>query len=413
MVLFVLAVATALVFSFLCSVSEATLLSLRQADIEDMGRSRAADILRRFRTEIDVPVAAILVLNTVANTMGASLAGAAYVDVFDPASLWVFTGVFTVSVLLFAEIVPKTLGVIAARRLAAPVAHLVAFLIVVLTPVLVVTRAVSRVLRRGKQLPVTSLEEIRLLAALGRTEGVVGADIASMIEGAARLKELRARDVMVPRGGVLFLAGDRPLEENLAIVRRSGHSRFPYSPRGDLDGIAGIVLAKDFLFSLHDTGGQPDLEALSSKALVVPDSAPLETLLRRFQDTRRHMALVVDEYGGTQGIVTLEDVLEEIVGEIEDESDRVNAFIHRRPDGSLSCRGWAEARKVFDVLSVEPPEDVEAVSIGGFVAELVGRVPRAGDVVRYQDLVFSVVEASPRRAERVLITRAPESPAAG
>src|SRR4029079_14741699 len=118
----------------------------------------------------------------------------------------------------------------------------------------------------------------------------------------------------------------------------SGHSRFPYTRSGELDDVKGVVLVKDLLFRLREQGSV-DLEAIATPALVIPSAAPLERLLRTFQDERRHLAIVVDEYGGTQGIVTLEDVLEEIVGEIEDESDRGDPFMSKRADGSISCRG--------------------------------------------------------------------------
>ena len=181
-----------------------------------------------------------------------------------------------------------------------------------------------------------------------------------MIEGVATLKELRARDVMVPRARAVYLSGQRTLEENLDVVRRTGHSRFPYTLTGDLDRIEGVILAKDLLFTLWESGEDIELEALATKALVVPSATTLERLLRMFQQQRRHLAVIVDEYGGTEGIVTLEDVLEEIVGDIEDESDRVDPFVIKRNDGSLVCRGWAEARNVLDELGVDA-DDVEAV----------------------------------------------------
>jgi CBS domain containing-hemolysin-like protein len=143
-----------------------------------------------------------------------------------------------------------------------------------------------------------------------------------------------------------------------------------------------------------------------TKPLVVPSTTTLERLLRMFQVERRHLSVVVDEYGGTEGIVTLEDVLEEIVGEIEDESDRVDPFMTKRADGSIVCRGWAETRRVLSELGVE--EEVEAVTIGGLLAELVGRVPRVGDEAAYLGLRFLVTQASPRRAERIEIRKAPQ-----
>ncbi len=403
MLVFSLAVASALVVSFFCSLFEAVLLSVRHSQVEALGKTRAGQILRHFKREVDVPIAAILILNTIAHTAGASVAGAAFVDVWSEQQLWIFTSLFTFAVLVFTEIVPKTLGVSLAERLAVPVSYSVYVLTVLLRPILLFTRVLSGWLRRGAAAPVTSLEEIRLLASLGRSEGVLRQNMAAMIEGAVALRKLKARDVMVPRGGMVILDGSRSLEANLRLVRMSGHSRFPFSPTGDPDHISAIILTKDLLFQLKDTPNDPNWERLGTRILVIPESMPLERLLQTFRDQRRHMAIVVDEYGGTQGLVTLEDVLEEIVGEIEDENDRVNPFVIKRADGSLLCRGWAEARKVFEALGVE--EHSDAVSIGGFVAERVGRVPVAGDVVRDGELEFKVLRASPRRAEEVEVRR--------
>ncbi len=349
-------------------------------------------------------------MSTTANTVGASVAGAFYADVFDPKTLWVFSILFTLAVLLFSEIIPKTIGVASAGTLATPVAYGVATLVVVLGPLLRVMRSIARRLSSPSARPVTSMDEIRLLASLGRTEGVLGTLAADMIEGVATLKELRARDVMVPRARVVYLSGQRSLAENLDVVKRTGHSRFPYTPSGDLDGIDGVILVKDLMFTLHEAPETIDLEGLATKPLVVPSATTLERLLRMFQQERRHLALVVDEYGGAQGIVTLEDVLEEIVGDIEDESDRVDPFITKRSDGSLVCRGWAEARAVLGGFGVDD-EELQAVTVGGLVAEIVGRVPRVGDRAEWKGLEFVVTQASPRRAERVEIRRLPPAPA--
>jgi CBS domain containing-hemolysin-like protein len=399
MLVFVLAVASALVFSFLCSVSEAVLLSVGHAQVEKLGKSKAGMILRRFKREIDVPLAAILVLNTVANTAGAAVAGASYGLVFDESTVWIFSLAFTVAVLLFTEILPKTLGVTFAPRLVVPVTVGVSVLIVLLKPVLFLTRQLSSLLRRGHRRPVTSVEEIRLLAALGRTEGALTARTADLIKGVTLLRELTAYDVMVPRDGVVCLSAQDTLQDNLRRIKRSGHSRFPFTADGNLDNVQGVILTKDLMFQLHENPGKPDYDRLLGTLVVVPGATPLDRLLRKFQEERRHLALIVDEYGGMQGIVTLEDVLEEIVGEIEDESDRLDPSIARRPNGSLVCRGWAETRKVFALLGIE--EESDMVSIGGLVAHLLDRVPRRGDSVRWKDHEFLVLRASPRRAERV------------
>jgi CBS domain containing-hemolysin-like protein len=407
LVVLVAAVSFALVVSFLCSLFEAVILSLSPGHVEALARrgTRAGKLLKRWKkSSIEVPISAILILNTVAHTVGATVAGSSYEKVFDASTLWIFSLVFTMAVLILTEIIPKTLGVSFARRLASPVAYAVGAIAFLLTWPIWITQRISRILTAGQRRSVTSIEEIRLLAALGSREGDVGPRVAAFIEGVASLRELTVHDVMVPRGGIAYLSGDRSYEDNLRVVRESGHSRFPYTPRGDLDEVDGVVLAKDLLFLEHDSHGNvvPNWDLLKQPLLVVPESKHLDEVLRTFQEERTHLAVVVDEYGGTQGVVTMEDVLEEIVGEIEDETDRVERLIIKRGDGVLVCRGWAETRKVFRVLGIE--EKVEAVTVSGFVAELLGRVPVAGDEVEWNHLRLRVLKASKRRAEQVEVT---------
>lgn len=407
MLTFILGIAISHVFSFLCSISEATLLSVRLSQVQALRNSRAGRLIKRFKKRIDLPIAAILTVNTLAHTVGASLAGASYSVLFAPQHLWVFSLAFSISILTFTEIVPKTLGVAYAPQLVVPVAYYVRGLIFLLRPFLYLTEWLSGMLRKRQDTPVTSLEEIRFLAALGRTEGALATRTADAIEGAAALSELTAYDVMVPRNGMVYLSAERSLDENLAIVRRSGHSRLPYVEGNDLDAIVGIVMVKDLLFQLRANPDQLDCKPLVTSALVIPVTMTLDRLLRTFQEERRHMAIVVDEYGGTQGLVTLEDVLEEIVGEIEDESDRLDSHIVRRPDGSIVCRGLAETRKVFEALGLDDDlmDEAEYVTMGGFVAAELGRIPRTGDLVKWRDCRFEVLRATARRAERIRIVR--------
>jgi CBS domain containing-hemolysin-like protein len=200
-----LVVLWSLAVSFLCSVAEAVVLTVSHAQIQALGKTRAASILRHFKREIDLPIAAIVAFHTVAHTVGASVSGAIYVDVFGENTLWVFSLVFTLLVLVFSEILPKTLGVIFVKEFAVSVAYGVSGLVFILRPLLWLTNIFARLLRRGGQTPITSMEEIRLLVASGRSEGVLGTRVADMIEGAARLRELTAYDVMVPRALVVLL----------------------------------------------------------------------------------------------------------------------------------------------------------------------------------------------------------------
>jgi magnesium and cobalt exporter, CNNM family len=412
MLLFVAAVTFALVASFVCSLSEATLLSVSPGKIEALvsqGR-RAGHILRRFKQKPDAPIAAILVLNTVATTACAAVAGASFHDAFGGvADVW-FVLVFTATILLFTEITPKTVGVVHSSQMAIPVAHIVEVMVIVLQPVLRLTRLVSRLVGSGSALHEHSLEEIRLLATAGHAHGAFGSLTAEIIANATRLRDQRVRDVMVPRNRVACVAGNRTPDEILDLMRRTGHSRFPYTPTGELDGAQGVVLTKELLFHLR-TQAEPDWDQLLVPLLIVPETAKLNYVLRGFQKEKRHMALVVDEYGAVQGIVTLEDVLEEIVGEIEDElDDDENPFV-TRPDGSVLCRGQAEARKVFMRLGLRDV-DTQSQTVSGFLTERLGDVPWASAEVDYRGYRFTVTKANNRRAERVRITPIP-APTAG
>jgi len=308
MLVFVIAVSVALVVSFLCSIFESVLLSITHAEVESLvrQRKRSGRLLKWFKRHIDVPIAAILITNTMAHTIGTAVAGASYADAFSAQSLWVFTIVFTIAVLLLTEIIPKTIGVSYARALATPAAYGIQGLSVGLRPLVMLTGAISRWLRGGKVAPVTSSEEIRLLASLGRTEGVIGAQAAEMISGASALHKRSAGDVMLPRKQVVFLSSTYTREEVMRILDQTRHSRFPVSPTRQLDQVSGVVLAKDLLLQLQREPGEPiDWPGLMRDPLVVPETVPLNSLLRTFKKVRKHMAIVVDEYGGVSGLATI------------------------------------------------------------------------------------------------------------
>jgi CBS domain containing-hemolysin-like protein len=274
-----------------------------------------------------------------------------------------------------------------------------------LAPALSLTRQLSRLFSKRAVVHTTSLEEIRLLTTVGKTQGAFGPITAELIENVTRLRDTKARDVMVPRDRVAYLAGNASTESNLNLIHNSGHSRFPFSPDGELDHVTGVILTKELLFSLRERI-EPDWQELQVELLVVPETATLNHVLRRFQREKRHMGIVVDEYGSTQGIITLEDVLEEIVGEIEDELDTEETWMIERADGSLLCRGNAECEPVFERIGLTGVETASN-TLSGFLAERLGSVPSAGAFVDVGGFRFLVTKANNRRAERVRVSAIP------
>lgn len=412
MLLLVTAVGVVLIVSFLCSIFESVLLSVTRPQIEKLvhdGR-RAGPLLASFKENIDVPIAAILILNTAAHTVGAAVAGASYTNVFSANTLWLFSILFTIAVLLFTEIIPKTLGVSYAPVLASPVAHGIRWLTIALRPLVVLSERISRSLRAKTQAPVTSTEEIRLLASLGHSEGVVGTRTATMIVGATHLGELRAQDVMLPREEVRFLSGTMRRDAVLAMVRETGHSRFPFSPTDDIDDVSGVILAKELLYhELVQDSDSVDWESLRRESLIVPESLPLPRLMRTFQESQRHLAIVVDEYGTVKGIATLEDVLEEIVGEIYDESDqRINDLV-KRDDGTLRVAATVDLRKLSAALGVTWKPEGEVATVGGLVTETLERIPVRGDSIAWQGYRITVLRADKQHPTLLSVAHLPES----
>lgn len=407
MLLFVTAVSVVLIVSFLCSIFESVLLSLTRPQIEVMvrGGRRAGRLLAGFKENMDVPIAAILILNTAAHTIGAAVAGASYSNVFNVNTLWLFSILFTIAVLLFTEIIPKTLGVSHAPALAAPVAHGIRWLTVLLRPLVIVSEKISKSLRSDVERPITSAEEIRLLASLGRTKGAVGDTTAGMIVGATQLRYLHAHDVVLPREKVRFLSREMNRDEATRYVRESGHSRFPLSPTRELQDVSGVVLVKDLLnWLLQNDQQEIDWDAVSKEALIVPRSVPLLQLLHTYQSTRRHLAVLIDEYGSVDGIATLEDVLEEIVGDIWDESDLPSDEFHEVPDGSLIVHARVDLRKLCSRLEVGWDPEIQTTTIGGLVTEILERIPVAGDEVEWKKYRIEVLRAD-RTHARLLRVR--------
>jgi len=414
MLTFVAAVAVVLIVSFLCSIFESVLLSITRPQIELLIRKgkRAGELLSRFKDNMDVPIAAILILNTAAHTIGAAVAGASYSAVFDPATLWIFSVLFTLAVLLFTEIIPKTLGVSYAVALAAPVARGIQVLTVILKPMVIVSESISRSLRRDEAMPVTSAEEIRLLAALGRSAGDVGERTADMVVGATQLRQLEAHDIMLPRDKVHFLSADMERDAVMKAIRETGHSRFPFTTTGDVNDAASVVLVKQLLDWMLQHPDQPiHWDSVTVDILIVPEAMTLPQLLRTFQETRRHMALVVDEYGAVDGIATLEDVLEEIVGDIDDESDQPTDDMYAQPDGSLRVKADVDLRKLSAELGITWEPESEVTTVGGLVSEVLERIPVPGDAIEWNGYTIEVLRADRRRPRLLWVYQPPENPA--
>jgi len=328
--------------------------------------------------------------------------------------------------IIIGELVPKTLALSFPDRFAIFVARPIGWFDRLLRPIVWLVSTISNVLVRalgGRDRPQAgylSTEELKMLVETGSEQGGIEEEEKEMIHGVIELAETKVHQVMVPRIGIRAVEVHDPIDEVLDMIVRAGHSRVPVYQES-LDNIVGILYAKDLLPFLRP-GAAPsseiDIRALVRPAAYVPETKPVDELLHEMRVDKRHIAIVVDEYGGTAGLITMEDVVEEIVGEIQDEYDREESLVEPleedeekvafRIDGRVSMD---DLRDLFELSDTEEEDEDEYDTVGGFIVHRVGRIPLPGAVVTFRDVTLTVETAEPRRIGKVIATRprVPES----
>ena len=342
----------ALFFSFLCSVAEAVLLSLSPSFVANLEKtkSKSARRLASLKKNIDRPLAAILTLNTIAHTVGAGGAGAEAAAYFGDKYVGIAMAVLTLLILFLSEIIPKTLGALYWRGLASATGLFVQLLIWILYPLIVVSELVTRWLARGKRVHAFSRDEFAAMADIGARNGLLDDKESRILNNLFRLPGLVAEDIMTPRPVVFSLQQDLTVRQVLDTHQEIGFSRIPLFA-SDRDEVTGFVLKTDILLNQHHNDGIARLRELKREILAVHQRTRLSHVLEDLLDQRAHIMLVVDDFGSVRGIVTLEDVVETLIGiEIVDEGDKIDDM--RR----LARQRWEERMRRIGI-DVRPPDD--------------------------------------------------------
>ncbi len=342
----------ALGVSFLCSVAEAVLLSITPSYIEHLKvkNPRHAALLKQLKQDkLDRSLAAILTLNTIAHTVGAIGAGAKATVIFGNTWFGVFSAVMTLMILFLSEIIPKTLGAVYWTGLSGLATIYIKTIIVILYPIVWVSEKMTTMISHGQQLHVFSREEFIAMARMGERTGQIPGKESRIIRNIFKFESLRATDIMTPRTVIAALPEDMKIAEALQFATRTPFSRLPVY-RKNIDQITGFVFKDDILIHSAQKRGDETLTALKRDILVVPDTVSLPVLLERILENRQHIVVVINEYGGTEGLVTLEDLVETLMGmEIMDERDNVEDM------RALARKQWEERITALG-LNVDAPK---------------------------------------------------------
>ncbi len=390
--------------SFLCSILEAVFLSVTHAYTELLKSNGewAGEWFARARKNVDEPIAAILTLNTIAHTVGATMGGAMALQVFGSAWVAAFSAALTVVILVFTEIVPKTLGATYWKVLAKPAAYVLRAMVFVMKPVLRPLGWLARAMTPTGERPTISRAELEVLAEIGRREGALDQDEWQVVTNVIRLDEITVGQVMTPRTDMIAIPSDATIERAQETMLRTGHLRLPvYSD--NLDTIVGVVLGRDVWRAQRD--GITRLDDVMRPVPFAPASKAVEDLIPEMRQQRTKMAIVVDEFGGTAGLVTLEDLIEEIIGEIQDEHEGDEPIDFQEVvGGRLRVWGGTTLRAAADRLGIEPSNDEDEGydTLAGFVLGRLNRIPVVGDQVDVGAGSLRVTHMKGRRIEYLL-----------
>jgi Mg2+/Co2+ transporter CorB len=393
----------------LTAASRAKMHALEQ---DGNARARVVNYLLTVRERF---IGAILLGNTLANVAASALATSVFLTLFGEEGVVYATIVMTAIVVLFSEVLPKTYAILNADRMALVVAPAVRLVVAVLAPV---TAAMQFLVRHTLRLFGVSIsddaevlsaheahEEIRGAIELHHKEGGVVKITRDMLGGVLDLRELTVSDIMVHRTKMDTIDAELPAEAIVDAALKSSHTRLPLW-RGEREEIIGILHAKTLLRALRDSKGdlgKLDILALATPPWFVPDTTTLKDQLNAFLKRKAHFAIVVDEYGEVMGLVTLEDIMEEIVGDITDETDIASALAKPQADGSLIVDGMVPIRDVNRLMEWDIPEE-EATTVAGLVLHEAQTIPEAGQAFTFHGFRFEVLRRQRNRITTLRVT---------
>ena len=375
--------------------------SVRLKNASSNGNKRATLVLQ-LAEDYERVLTTLLIGNNIVNITAASIGTVIFSRSFGDIGVTISTVVVTLLVLTFGEIFPKTLAKESADRFVMIVAPVVRFLLTVFAPLSLIfawgTSQLSKRLNVAEEQGITE-EELLTIVEEAQIEGGINEQEGELIRSVIEFDDLEVGDIVTPRVDVVAVAEDAPIAEVLEVFRESGYSRLPVY-QGSIDEVVGIINQKDFHNELAED--ENSIATIMKPAIFVTTSMKLSTLMSQLQQVKSHIAIVTDEYGGTLGIVTMEDIIEELVGEIWDEHDEVIEEIEQLAENEYKGMASANLEKVFRILDIED-DDTDATTIGGWAIEELGRVPREGDHFEFENLSVTISKTNARRVLEMII----------
>jgi putative hemolysin len=423
-----IAVVLLVILTAVLSAAKSAIINLRQTRInqlvdEDRDKSQlvaglaedSTRLLATFQLWIGFTAAltASVAVLTLISPLSTAIASLAVLEpISAPLSAFIVLWLVVLALLILGYLVPEAAGAAKAETIALAAARPVAALAWVASPlvklVLMISNGLSGLVGGEplRAMPFITEEEIMTMVDAGQEVGVIEEDEKEMIYSVFALGDTLAREVMVPRIDIVALEADASLDDALDLVIRAGHSRIP-TFEDTIDNIVGVLYAKDLLELWRDKRESVSLRELLRTPYFVPESKSVDELLEEMQQRKVHMVIVVDEYGGTAGVVTLEDIVEEIVGEIQDEYDAEEPIVEESGEGEFIFNARVDLDDVNRLMGTAFPTEM-GDTLGGFIYSQLGKVPSPGEMVRFDGLIIEVLTVTGRRIRKVRVFWQPE-----
>ncbi len=407
MILLILTIVVSMSISFLCSLSEACLLSLSMADLAELAekRPRVADLMRKLKESIQKPIAAILILNNLANICGAAVAGVFFSDLFGHKWIGVFSFLFSLAIIQWSEFLPKTLGVIHKRKLAGVITWPLAYGTRVLGPLVFVLEWINRPFQgRSKQkMAADTLNEIMLLTRSASVNKLISREQVDIVARSIKLSQSRVQDIMVGRDEIKFLSTAMTMTEALIEAHIHHHTRYILVRDGNMDAIVGYVNVKDIVSALQINPTDPSLKGIARPVLTVSAALLVPDLLKELTRGYQHMAVVRNDQAKTVGLVTLEDVVEAIVGDLEDEYDVMPSHVIPISEIRFLAGGGVSLATLKAKTKFDLPE--LPTNVNDWLCALYGNLPPIEHAIPFSDLVFIVRKIRRSKIHEVLVEK--------
>lgn len=386
---------------------EAAFISLSRLDVKRMvdEKLRFALLVRELKEDYHKLVITILIGNNLVNIAASTIAASIAIEVFSSNAIGISTGVMTFVILIFGEITPKTLAIghkkLICRYSALPLKVLSVLLFPAIRVLDLFSKFLSRVFRAANEERITE-DEIKTLVSLSEEEGSIEKDEKVMINNILRFNDIEVAEIMTPRTDVYFIESSQKLSEQLPSIIESGHSRIPVFRK---DRIVGILFIRDVLEAVVKGRTNIPISKLLRPPIIVPEQKKIDELFKEMQKRKTHIAIIVDEYGSMSGIVTIEDILEEIVGEIYDETDKRTVMVKKVDERTFLVNGSKRIVKLNEQLGLNLRFSEDYDTISGFLLKKLGRIPKKGEKLQLKKYTFVVTKADRYRIRQVKIIR--------